>query len=287
MRDSLLDLLAHLEANLDFGEEPDVDPLARSALADHLSRLAAELAALGHRLAGRDRPDGHPRVVLVGPPNAGKSRLFNALLARDRAIVSARAGTTRDYLTETCTCDGLAVELVDTAGLEDADGPVATQAQTLRERQVAAADLLLDCRSADTCELQSQGAASSRPRLLVWTKADSARPPEESRETAEAIVTSAVTGLGLDELRSAIARTIRQQETGANLPAGTAARCRGSIHRAGAALESAAETIERGGGDELVAFDLRLAVDELGKVVGAVVTDDVLDRIFSRFCIGK
>ena len=89
-------------------------------------------------------------------------------------------------------------------------------------------------------------------------------------------------------LRSAIARALRDQEAEENLPAGTGARCRGSLRRAEAALRSAArDSLLDGGGDELVAFDLRLAVDELGKVVGAVVTDDILDRIFRRFCIGK
>jgi len=287
MRDHLLDVVAHLEANLDFSEEPDVDPLGRAALARELCLSAAELGALGERLTDRDRPEGHPRVVLVGPPNAGKSRLFNAMLGRDRAIVSTRAGTTRDYLAELCDCDGLTVLLVDTAGIEDPADAVATQAQALRTAQAAGADLLLDCRSAETVELPALALAPDRPRVHVWTKSDQALPDPVSRHAAELIVTSAVTGAGLETLRSAIARAIRRQEIDGNLPAGTGARCRGSIRRAKAALRSAALTLLQSGGDELVAFDLRLAVDELGKVVGAVVTDDVLDRIFRRFCIGK
>jgi tRNA modification GTPase len=105
--------------------------------------------------------------------------------------------------------------------------------------------------------------------------------------TTPMIVTSAVTGAGLETLRSAITAIIRGQEVDGNLPAGTAARCRGSLLGAEAALLAASETLIDGGGDELVAVDLRMAVDELGRVVGAVVTDDILDRIFSRFCIGK
>jgi len=287
LRDHLLDVVAHLEANLDFSEEPDVDPLGRAALADELSHSAAELDAVARRLTDRERPEGHPRVVLAGPPNAGKSRLFNALLGRDLAIVSTRAGTTRDYLTELCDCDGLTVELVDTAGIEAPADRVATQAQALRALQTGRADLLLDCRSAETVDLPATALDSERPRLYVWTKGDQALPDPGSRHAAALIVTSAVTGAGFETLRSAISRTIQRRHTDGSSPAGTGARCRGSIRRAEAALRSAAETLLQGGGDELVAFDLRLAVDELGKVVGAVVTDDVLDRIFRRFCIGK
>jgi tRNA modification GTPase len=100
-------------------------------------------------------------------------------------------------------------------------------------------------------------------------------------------VTSAATGAGLDALRRAVAAALRDQADESELPATTSARCRDSLSRASEALATASTTLSLGGGDELVAVDLRLALDELGKVVGAVVTDDILDRIFRRFCIGK
>jgi tRNA modification GTPase len=287
LRDRLLDVVADLEANLDFTEERDVAPVARAALGAELNRSAAELAALCQRLIDRDRPGGHPRVVLVGPPNVGKSRLFNALLEKERAIVSARAGTTRDYLSALLDCSGLVVELVDTAGIEAPGDAIAAQAQAFRTTQAQRADLLLECASAETACTREPGRAGARARLRVWTKADHAAPDPGTCGAAGQIVTSAVTGAGLDALRSAIAHAIRHGEDASSLPAGTAARCRGSIQNAQAALESAADTLFQGGGDELVSFDLRLAIEELGKVVGAVVTDDILDRIFRRFCIGK
>jgi tRNA modification GTPase len=123
--------------------------------------------------------------------------------------------------------------------------------------------------------------------LNVWTKGDLVDPEASRPGFADWIVTSAAAGQGLDELRVAIADRIRQQDREGDLPAGTAARCRGSILSATSALRSAVQVIQNGGGDELAAFDLRQAIDELGKVVGAVVTDDILDRIFRRFCIGK
>ncbi len=280
LRDRLADTLAHLEANLDFAEEPDVDPLGVEALAASLDDAAEAVADLAGRLQGRDRAEGRPRVVLVGPPNAGKSRLFNALLGADRAIVSPVAGTTRDYLEAPCDCDGLTIDLVDTAGEEAAQGPIEGQAQAARSEQAAVADLLLDCRSHDA-EAEPPP-PFGRPRLVVRTKADMTPASVEP-----AIVTSAATGAGLDALRTAIARAIRGRVADSDAPSSTAARCGESLAGAGRGLQRAAATLRLGGGDELVAADIRQALDDLGRVVGAVVTDDLLDRIFRRFCIGK
>jgi tRNA modification GTPase len=288
MRNHLLDVVAHLEANLDFTEERDVDPLGRAALAGELEHAAALLEVFERRLTDRDRPDGRPCVVLLGPPNVGKSRLYNALLGDGRAIVSPQAGTTRDYLAALCNCDGLTVELVDTAGVEAAGDSITAQAQALRGLQVDRADLILVCRAADTPDPVAVEPASRCHKLMVWTKSDQGLPDRgDDGYARDPIVTSAATGFGLEALRSAIARTLRYQKTEGNLPAGTGARCRGSLRRAREALGQASECLVRGGGEELVAFDLRSAVEELGKVVGAVVTDDILDRIFRRFCIGK
>jgi tRNA modification GTPase len=287
LRDRLLDLVAHLEANLDFTEESDVDPLSRAALARELDDCAAAVTNIARQLAERERTASDCRVVLVGPPNAGKSRLFNALLGRDRAIVSPLAGTTRDYLCELCDCDGLSVMLVDTAGSGEPSGAVEVAAQGLRADQATQANLLLECCSVDTKPPSSRITAPDIDRLVVWTKADLNLTDEGTRERPGAISTSAVTGAGLAELRSAISEALRAREAGEGSLSSTGARCRGSLARAAAALASAARSSLERGGDELVAFDLRLAVDELGCVVGAVVTDDILDRIFSRFCIGK
>lgn len=284
LRDRMLDLLAHLEADLDFADEPDVDPIARAALAFELDEAAAQIATLARQLDERDRPEGYPRAVLVGPPNAGKSRLFNALTGDERAIVSPSAGTTRDYLTALCDCDGLTVELVDTAGIEPAVNAVTTMAQSYRAAQAARAELLLDCWPAAWGPRPvARDHRANSPTLLVATRCDERAgqwPPAE-------IATSAVNGAGLDALRVAIAQTLRSARSESNVPAGTAARCRGSLLQTESALRSASEALLSGGGDELVAFDVRLAAEELGKVVGAVVTDDILDRVFRRFCIGK
>jgi tRNA modification GTPase len=278
LRDRLLDMLAHLEANLDFADEPDVDPLGRASLAAELDAGAADLGALAERLRGRDRPEGHPKVVLVGPPNAGKSRLFNALVGAPRAIVSPLGGTTRDYLSALVECDGLSVELIDTAGMDVGDDIVERQAQAQRASQVEQADLLLACESFDT---EAPSLHRGRPSLRVATKCDVTPAPEGL------FATSAATGEGLALLRTALAETIRHQRSEGPASTCTGARCHESLVHAGESLAAASETLQIGGGDELVAIDLRVAIEELGKVVGASVSDDILERIFRRFCIGK
>ena len=286
LRDRLLDVLAHLEAGLDFVDEPDVDPLARAALAAELAAAAHEVTDLAGRLRGRDRPEGAPVVVLAGPPNAGKSRLFNALIGQASALVSPRAGTTRDYLRAPCDCAGLLVELVDTAGVEPAAGSIEGRSQALRAEQAGRADLVLDCRCADVDPAApALDLPAGLPRLVVWTKADLAPPPADL--AAVALPTSAADGAGLGRLKAAVAAALRERAADGDAPAGTGPRCRDALRRAGHSLRSAAEAVALGAGDELVAVDLRQAAEDLGKVVGEVVTDDILDRIFSRFCIGK
>jgi tRNA modification GTPase len=177
------------------------------------------------------------------------------------------------------------VELVDTAGVESPNNAIETQAQAHQVDQAARADLVLECVSGDTLAASVTSPAHSVDSLRVWTKCDAHPPGPE--EPAGSIRTSAATGEGLDTLLRVIAGFLRVTPSEGDLAGSTAARCRDSLARAGAALQDASETLVSGGGEELVALDLRLAIDELGKVVGAVVTDDILDRIFSRFCIGK
>ena len=285
LRDDLADTLAHLEANLDFADEADVDPLGRAALAADLARRASEVADLAGRLGGRVRESGRPRVVLVGPPNAGKSRLFNALVGADRSIVAPVAGTTRDYVEAACDCDGLGIDLVDTAGVERADHPIGRLAQEAQAEQVRGADLLLDCRPAGSNWAATGGPIDHPPRLRVATKADL----DSSADPMTELATSAATGAGVDRLRVEVARRLRRDESSRSAAgvATTAARSGASLLGAARSLRAASAAVAAGRGDEFVAVDLRQALDDLGRVVGVVVTDDLLDRIFRRFCIGK
>jgi tRNA modification GTPase len=279
LRDRLLDLLAHVEAGLDFVDEEDVDEIARDSLAGQLATASADVAAIAAQLGGRDRPSDCPRVVLAGPPNAGKSRLFNALVGESDALVSPVAGTTRDYLSRRVLADGIEIELVDTAGFGSAANSIETAALAVGARQATDADLLIRCHATDSATVEIP--VANRQTLDVWTKSDLATP------AAGWPATSAERGEGIDELKSKIASILRRQALDSDPLSATGARCRDGLERASEGLRLAAERLQLGGGEELVAIDLRQSIDELGRVVGAVVTDDILDRIFQRFCIGK
>ena len=283
LRDRLLDRLVDLEANLDFVDEADIPPVVREALMDELDDSSRRLAELRSRHRSRGRSESRPVVVLAGPPNAGKSRLFNALLGDDRAIVAPIAGTTRDDLSAPSECDGLQIELVDTAGEDIAASPIAEAAQDRRAARLAEADLVIHCVASDGRDASVSAPAEERRTLVVATKADLSH----ELTSTSSIATSALTGDGLPALRSAIA---------GRLPplAGEAGSDREIGPQSGEALDRAAESVAnalrlgRGqGSEELIAVEIRQAIDELGKLVGAVISEDILDRIFRRFCVGK
>lgn len=273
LRENLLCLLADLEAGLDFADE-DIQFVETHDMDNRLAAAIGQISDLLTQLETRAIHARPFRVVLVGPPNAGKSSLFNALLGKEAALISPAAGTTRDYLSEVYRRDGLDFELIDTAGIQDANSPIESQAQSLRSRQGADADLLLVC-SADG-EFENDG--HQLGRLLVRTKCDLLAGP------ATAIATSAVTGVGIDLLWEHLATEARQFDH--KVTAGHAAR---SVDHLGKTLRHLHEASKSVGRDEpeLVALELRGALAELGELTGAVFTDDLLDRIFSRFCIGK
>lgn len=293
LRNQLLDLLAHLEAGLDFVDE-DIEFITRYDLQNQVSTAARTVQNIVDQLQSRNETSAlAPRVVLLGEPNAGKSSLLNALAGSTAAIVSPVAGTTRDYLVRLVTIGNQQVQLVDTAGVEDASrhDTISGDAQSLGRDQHRQADLQLLCIDAsqplsDWSRSQLASAVAT-PRIIVWTKSDRGTASERPPLPCPALFTSAITGVGLDELRAAIATAVQQAQSETRVVASTAIRCRTSLQAAAAAFSAAAELATNGGGEEWVAAELRLALTELGEVIGAVYTDDILDRVFSRFCIGK
>jgi tRNA modification GTPase len=279
LRGDLLDLLADLEAGLDFAEE-DLHFVTPEDLLRRLGKGLALLTLLGKQLEQRSLAGRPFCAVLAGRPNAGKSSLFNALTGA-AALVSPQPGTTRDYLARRIDLDGLAVELVDTAGWLEAAGVIDGQAQALGREQARAADLVLLCveagRQPDEQE-QARLRQSNPPVAGVATKCDLSRP------SFGEVATSAATGAGLDALRALIAGRARAARPAL---APSVSRCRHHVAACLGRLRRAHQMVLFGEPPELVALELRGTLDELGEMTGAVYTDDLLDRIFSRFCIGK
>jgi tRNA modification GTPase len=290
LRENLLELLAHLEAGLDFADE-DLPFITAGELREKLAAAATAAAAIARQMESRTQSTGLVRAVLAGWPNVGKSSLFNALAGRSQAIVSHHPGTTRDYLTADCQLGGgVRCLLVDTAGVEPVvDGPAADvrrSAQAAAQGQSQAAQVRVLCldstRPLNAWE-QAELASPDPSRLVVHTKADA---PQQTDCLGPALATSARSGEGIAALREQLRRQVLAAGgPSSEVVAGTAARCRESLRLAAECLARAGEVLSQG--QELVAVELRLALDELGKAAGAVYTDDLLDRIFSRFCIGK
>jgi tRNA modification GTPase len=290
LRDELLDLRARLEVNLDFVEE-DVPLFGH----DDLAKRARQLFRAFQTLAGtwhsaRRLRDG-ATVVLTGPPNAGKSSLFNALCQDDRAIVTPIPGTTRDTLREPIDIAGLPVLLVDTAGLRELyDDTPEAEIERLgihrSQKAIAEADLVL--------VLVPPDAAPPSPlperSLVVWSKADLGTQDhhldhQTSRSSRQSVAVSAMTGAGLDALRSAIATAIGAVPDDDILI--VRERQHQALTEAAAACERAAAGLSAGLSPELPAVDLQDAMDQLDQLVGRATIEDVLDRLFSTFCIGK
>jgi tRNA modification GTPase len=313
LRDDLLDLLAHLEAGFDFADE-DLPFITPEQLDRALSAAAGAVGALARQLASRRDASDLIRAVLVGWPNTGKSSLLNALAGRCAALVSGLPGTTRDYLAVEIDLGGVACQLIDTAGIERPDGSlnsapspppgatgilpvrdvaagnaVRTAAQAASHRQRAHAHVEVLCidstRPMVAWEREELARTPLVPRVVALTKSDAARQTDFA---GRAVETSSATGQGLDVLQIELRRAaIAAGGPALSAVAATAARSSESIRLAAGSIGRARELARRGGGEELVAAEVRTALAELGKVVGAVYTDDVLDRIFSRFCIGK
>jgi tRNA modification GTPase len=269
----LLRLLAQQEALIDF---PDEDLPSEIVAAMHAQMLLLR-SEMGEHLndGGRgERLRAGLVFAIAGPPNVGKSTLINALCQREVAIVSPVAGTTRDVLEARLELAGIPVTLLDTAGLRDTDDPIEAEGVRRARARVASADLVI--------ALSSSAAgfeADSSSRVLpVMTKSDL-----HGVARADGLAVSARTGAGMDQLVAALERIARELAGTRGSPALSRARHRMAIEEAMACLDAAmaAELAE------LCGEELRVAVHALGRVTGSVGVEDVLDSVFSQFCIGK
>ncbi|MCA8998659.1 MAG: 50S ribosome-binding GTPase, partial [Planctomycetaceae bacterium] len=293
LREQLLLHLADLEAGLDFVEE-DIEFVHRDELARRLLVGKEMIERLLQQISSRMQSTGRPRVVLAGLPNAGKSTLFNTLAGRETALVSSVPGTTRDYLQVSIDRGGMTFDLIDTAGWEAARDGIEQLASALRDDQYRRAQLIIWCSAANLSPTEREEDQAYRdivssqkiPYLKVVTKSDRLAGLVDHLENDISLI-SAETGQGIDAFLDRIAETLSARPSESDMIGSTAARCRESLKHALSGIENAVDMTAQGAGDELIAMELRDILEHLGRIVGQVYTDDILDRIFSRFCIGK
>jgi len=285
-------LIATLEAGIDFAED-DIEVMPATQIGRAIAEVRAPLEALERSFAyGRVVRDGF-RLAIVGRPNAGKSSLFNRLVERERAIVTATPGTTRDLVTERVSMEGIPVELVDTAGLREASDEAERMGIAKSREAMAEADVVLlvvDSAAGVSEEdraVMSEGAG--RDVLVAMNKADLVAAAKDVRaQTVETIATSAVTGEGIGELRAAIVRAVAGERGGVRESGMlTNVRQHQAVERALHGLDAARAAVEIAIPHEMVLLDLYEALRGLDSLTGATTTEDVLRLIFSSFCIGK
>lgn len=295
-RGRLAETLALIEAGIDFAEEP-IDFISPDELRSRVGSVSAELAELVKDSAVKERIDEVPRVLIVGPPNAGKSTLLNRLSGRHRALAAAVAGTTRDLLTAPARFGEVEAILIDSAGIDDSADEILARAREMVEDAASHVDLILMLTPHGQPEAEAFAKFAARldpARVLrVESKCDLGRQrAEPPKPVGGAIRVSAVSGEGVRELARAIERHLRG---GAPLVATSSAvvtrrqetslvAARDALDRAATLAAAANDTIDCA---ELLAFELREAMDALGEVSGEITTEDLLSQVFANFCIGK
>jgi len=290
IKEKLVHLIAALEAGIDFAED-DIDLLPASEIAAQIEAIAAPLTALEQTFAyGRIVRDGFT-LAIVGRPNAGKSSLFNRLVERDRAIVTAAPGTTRDLVTERVSLDGIPVELVDTAGLRDAIDEAESLGIAKSREAMAEADIVLLVRDATQPLHREDEAAiaahADRPLLIALNKRDLAPQAALPASAHPVISTSALTGEGISELRRAILATLSAAAPTSETALLTNLRQQQAVSNTLAALARAQQATAASIPHEMLLLDLYEALQSLDALTGVTTTDDILRLIFSTFCIGK
>ncbi len=292
IKERLVDVIAHLEAGIDFAED-DVDVPGNASLTEQIRPLALALQNLQETFGyGRMLSEGL-RIAILGKPNVGKSSLFNRLVASERAIVTDIPGTTRDVLTETISLDGVPLRFSDTAGVREAGDRVESIGVSRTFETLADADLALvvldGSGKLDHNDRQVLARAEAVRHLVIINKKDLPQTLEDgSLNGSPRVHVSATTGDGLEELWTAIRSFVGNQRTDlADDFVLTSTRQNDAILKSIEALQKACEALQKKVPHEMVLLDLYEGLSALDEMTGEVVTDDILDRIFSTFCIGK
>jgi tRNA modification GTPase len=299
IRDSLLPMLVRIEASIDYPEHHDVEELTRETIGCTVSEVLAQVRMLLQTAdKGRILREGL-RTVIAGRPNVGKSSLLNALLGQERAIVTPVPGTTRDVLEESINLGGVALVILDTAGMRETQD-VVEKIGVLRSREaLASADLILlvvDAADGVTDEDRKiMGTVADKPCIIVVNKVDLLPRPVTSdcsftrlAGTRQVVQVSALTGQGLDGLEKAVLRLVFGGEAVITEPVMiTSVRHQDALRRAAESLREVLEALRQGSPVDLISIDLSAALAALGEITGETVHDELAEEIFRTFCIGK
>jgi tRNA modification GTPase len=308
LRDEMLQTLAHVEAHIDFPDE-DIAPDTRGQLIARLERGVAFMEELLRTANEGQILRRGIRAAIIGRPNAGKSSLLNQLLGHDRAIVSPIPGTTRDTIEETANIRGLPVVFIDTAGLRDARDEIEAEGVRRSRQSLHSAEFVLHVFDASEpltpADEQYLDEFAAKKRILVRNKTDlpsrlhlparllkpdAPQPPTPELQPSipVAVDVSCLTGEGIEALKTAIKELVWSGQIKAEmLEVMINSRHQDALNRAQAASLRTIEALRAEATLELVALDLRIAVNAIGEIVGKTTTEDLLDTIFSQFCIGK
>jgi tRNA modification GTPase len=317
LRQMLMTVLAHVEAHIDFPDE-DIAPDTQQQLAKRLEQAIEDMVRLLQ--TGREGQILRRgiRTAIIGPPNAGKSSLLNQLLGRERAIVSSIPGTTRDTIEETVNIRGIPVVLVDTAGLRQSSDEIEREGIRRSRESAARAELVLlvldgsqpfaaeaasyraEIEGKNVIVVQNKSDLPEQLKLPVeWEQQIAEAPPPRAAAFPDAgpgrskgvlrrVKLSAVRGDGMEQLKDALEKMVWQGEIQAEmLDVMINARHQGALERARTAADQSLAALRAGLTLELVAVDLRIAVNAIGEIIGKTTTEDLLDSIFSQFCLGK
>jgi len=290
-RERLVDIIAHLEAGIDFADD-DVQPPDNAEVLKRIDTAFAGLQKLQDSYSFGKLLSRGLRLAIVGKPNVGKSSLFNRLLGSDRAIVTSIPGTTRDVLSESISLDGIPVQFLDTAGMRDTSDPIEEIGVARSREALAEADLVLfvvdGAMGVDESDWKIRSRIGSAKHILVVNKSDLPQnQPLKVADEYQSIRVSAKTGEGMGDLERAIREYVGDPGAEMQNSILTSDRHFESIRGAILSLDKGKSALVDGTPHEMVLLDMYEALSQLNELTGEVVTEDILGRIFSTFCVGK
>ena len=289
LRKEVIGAMAYLEAMIDFPDEGDTAHVGLNDVRTRLVRVNDKLKTLISTFQSGQIASRGLMVALAGAPNAGKSTLLNTLLGKQRAIVSAIAGTTRDYIEESCLIDGRLIRLVDTAGIRDTDDQIEQEGVKLSKEISNSADVIVALYAPDSSDLDRQKlfnilSSAKKPVLHVLTKCDSIKPAWASTM----LQISCHRGDGVIELKQCLAKMVDEHTHSLEeKPFLTSQRQQSALLQAAESLERFSSQDKMQAGHEMLAFELQEAARAISAVIGDISSEDILDKVFSDFCIGK